>query len=212
MFHSAHTHIMRAAKECCRRMFFARLPTFTASASIIFWNEPIKRTKTTADAVVFFFEERGERSNAAPFTHHPSKGGERSNAAGTHRSPPPDYRRSRATECARLRVVTNSSDSWRSHVHRTHTAQRVQPFKPQTANANFLWVGLREGYLFSKKRYPSLVRAAPAALPPPRPSREGSKQKGSPLRLPFLRFGHSTVTDFARLRGLSISHPRWSAI
>ena len=35
---------------------------------------------------------------------------------------------------ARLRVVTTRRDSWRSHVHRTHTAQRVQPFKLQTRN------------------------------------------------------------------------------
>ena len=57
---------------------------------------------------------------------------------------------------ARLLDVSNRRDSWRSHVHRTHTAQRVQLFKLQTANVNFLWEGLREGYLFSKKRYPSL--------------------------------------------------------
>ena len=44
---------MKAAKECCRRMFCARSLIFMASASIIFWNELIKRTKTTADAVVF---------------------------------------------------------------------------------------------------------------------------------------------------------------
>ena len=35
---------------------------------------------------------------------------------------------------ARLIVVTTRRDSWRSHVHRTHTAQRVQLFKLQTAN------------------------------------------------------------------------------
>ena len=35
---------------------------------------------------------------------------------------------------ARLRVVSNSRSSWRSHVHRTHTAQRVQSFKLQSAN------------------------------------------------------------------------------
>ena len=29
----------------------------------------------------------------------------------------------------RLIVVTTRRDSWRSHVHRTHTAQRVQSFK-----------------------------------------------------------------------------------
>ena len=35
---------------------------------------------------------------------------------------------------ARLRLVTTRRDSWRSHVHRTNTAQRVQLFKLQTAN------------------------------------------------------------------------------
>ena len=35
---------------------------------------------------------------------------------------------------ARLQAVTTRRDSWRSHVHRTHTAQRVQLFKLQTAN------------------------------------------------------------------------------
>ena len=119
-------------------------------------------------------------------------GGERSNASDVHRSPPPDYRHSRATECARLRVVTNSSDSWRSHVHRTYTAQRVQPFKPHSANANFLWVGLREGYLFSKKRYPSLVRAAPAsaASPPLLPRGEQTKRKPSQASFSQLRSLH----------------------
>ena len=35
---------------------------------------------------------------------------------------------------ARLRVVTRRRDSWRSHVHRTYIAQRVQLFELQTAN------------------------------------------------------------------------------
>ena len=35
---------------------------------------------------------------------------------------------------ARLRVVTKRRDSWRSHVHRTYIAQRVQLFKIETAN------------------------------------------------------------------------------
>ena len=35
---------------------------------------------------------------------------------------------------ARLQAVTTRRDSWRSHVHRTHTAQRVQSFKLQSAN------------------------------------------------------------------------------
>ena len=37
-------------------------------------------------------------------------------------------------------------------------AQRVQLFKLQARNVNFLWEGVREGYLFLKKRYPSLIR------------------------------------------------------
>ena len=36
--------------------------------------------------------------------------------------------------------------------------QAEQLFKIETANINFLWEGLREGYLFLKKRYPSLIR------------------------------------------------------
>ena len=51
------------------------------------------------------------------------------------RSLPPRGRHSRLTivrrSCKRSRLA---EDSWRSHVHRTHTAQRVQLFKLQTRN------------------------------------------------------------------------------
>ena len=96
-----------------------------------------------------------------------------------HRSLPPDDRHTRATECARLRAVTNSRNSWRSHVHRTCTAQRVQPFKIGTANAGGRGErpspfsgGSKGGILFGK-RIPPLpgsgaqrrtINAAPAAL------------------------------------------------
>ena len=36
--------------------------------------------------------------------------------------------------------------------------QALQLFKLLACNENFLWEGIREGYLFSKKRYPSLIR------------------------------------------------------
>ena len=36
--------------------------------------------------------------------------------------------------------------------------QALQLFELLACNVNFLWEGLREGYLFSKKRYPSLIR------------------------------------------------------
>ena len=35
---------------------------------------------------------------------------------------------------ARLQDVTKHRDSWRSHVHRTYIAQRMQSFKPKAAN------------------------------------------------------------------------------
>ena len=36
--------------------------------------------------------------------------------------------------------------------------QALQLFELLACNVNFLWEGAREGYLFSKKRYPSLIR------------------------------------------------------
>ena len=51
------------------------------------------------------------------------------------RSLPPSNRHSRLTIVRRgCCQITTRRDSWRSHVHRTHTAQRVQPFKLQTRN------------------------------------------------------------------------------
>ena len=63
---------------------------------------------------------------------------------------------------ARLKTVTNRRDSWRSHVHRTHTAQRVQSFKNKTRNvggrgglpSSFL-LGVQKGdILFRKREWP----------------------------------------------------------
>ena len=62
---------------------------------------------------------------------------------------------------ARLRPVSTRRDSWRSHVHRTYTAQRVQSFKLQTANVRgqgarplaFLW-GFQRGYSLWKENTP----------------------------------------------------------
>ena len=48
---------------------------------------------------------------------------------------PPSKRHSRLTTVRRgCCQVATRRDSWRSHVHRTHTAQRVQPFKPKSRN------------------------------------------------------------------------------
>ena len=81
---------------------------------------------------------------------------------------------------ARLIVVTIRRDSWRSHVHRTRTAQRVQSFKLQTANVRgqgarplaFSW-GFK-GDILSRERTsplsrcgekPQPLRAAPPSAP-----------------------------------------------
>ena len=66
---------------------------------------------------------------------------------------------------ARLRVVSNSRSSWRSHVHRTLTAQRVQSFKLQSANVGgrgarplVFFSGVQGGYSLSRKRVSPLLR------------------------------------------------------
>ena len=125
----------------------------------------------------------GERSNAAR-PPSPLKRRRAKQCRRPHRSPPPIYRHTRATECARLRVVTTRRDSWRSHVHRTSTAQRVQPFELQARNVGGrggrpspFSGGSKGGILFGK-RIPPLPRAAPSALPSPAPSK-GENQKGA---------------------------------
>ena len=51
------------------------------------------------------------------------------------RSPPPSKRHSRLTIVRRgCKTVTIRRDSWRSHVHRTYIAQRVQLFDLQAVN------------------------------------------------------------------------------
>ena len=67
---------------------------------------------------------------------------------------------------ARLRVVTKRRDSWRSHVHRTYIAQRVQLFKIETPNVRgrggrplvLSLGGLKGGYSLSEKENIPLCR------------------------------------------------------
>ena len=77
------------------------------------------------------------------------------------RSLPPSKRHSRLTIVRRGCDLSRlAEDSWRSHVHRTHTAQRVQSFKLQTHNVRgrggrplvpFSWGGVRGDVLFPRK-------------------------------------------------------------
>ena len=75
---------------------------------------------------------------------------------------------------ARLRLVTTRRDSWRSHVHRTYTAQRVQLFKPKTGNGNLSLGGFKGGYSLSRKRVSPFC---------PFPMPGGGNERGSPLLL-----------------------------
>ena len=67
--------------------------------------------------------------------------------------------------------------------------QALQLFNLFACNGNFLWEGEREGYLFSKKRYPSLSRA-PCTV-------QGTKgppaNAGGPFLSPFGKSGYLLV-------------------
>jgi len=96
------------------------------------------------------------------------------------RSLPPCYRHSRLTI---VRRGCNRRDSWRSHVHRTYIAQRVQPFKLQTVNVGGRGAlpspfsgGFKGGILFGK-RIPPLV--------PRRARRSPSRARAGKSRHPF---------------------------
>ena len=63
--------------------------------------------------------------------------------------------------------------------------QAPQLFEQLACNANFLWEGVREGYLFFKKRYPSLI------IEPLR----GAGNKCSAVALPY--YFYSALGSFA---------------
>ena len=96
------------------------------------------------------------------------------------RSPPPSKRHSRLTIVRRgCKTVTIRRDSWRSHVHRTYIAQRVQPFKLQTRNVRgqgaeplaFSW-GSKGAILSRERMAPLSVQRHRRCLSLPRRARE----------------------------------------
>ena len=120
---------------------------------------------------------------------------------------PPSKRHSRLTTVRRgCCQVATRRDSWRSHVHRTHTAQRVQPFKLQTANAGGRgalpspFSGDSKGVFSSEREYPLWCRGAHAALPPAL-----TREKVQPFRaiLPSARRAESTCAP----AGAKNEHP-----
>ena len=83
---------------------------------------------------------------------------------------PPSKRHSRLTTVRRgCCQVATRRDSWRSHVHRTYTAQRVQSFKLQTRNVRgqgaeslaFSWGS--KGAILSRERMAPFIRLPCAA-------------------------------------------------
>ena len=110
--------------------------------------------------------------------------GERSNAAFRRQSAAEGTSHAPHDSKARLQDVTKRRDSWRSHVHRTHTAQRVQLFELQTANvggrgalpSSFL-LGCKGDILFLRKRI------SPFAASPHGVGKRSSASRYSPCAL-----------------------------
>ena len=114
----------------------------------------------------------------------------RQKAASAAMPPPPPQSAARLPSLAPHEVGRgcnmnrHAEDSWRSHVHRTYTAQRVQSFKIGTANAGgrggtplaFLW-GIKRGYSLRKENTP-FVSCSASRRCLPRPVR--GNQKGIP--------------------------------
>ena len=111
------------------------------------------------------------------------------------RSLPPSKRHSRLTivrrGCNRERLA---EDSWRSHVHRTYIAQRVQLFKLQTRNVGgrgglpspFSW-GSKGDILFGKRISPLTAHSHANGRHPPQrfalpPRAPTGRARNSPLR------------------------------
>ena len=103
---------------------------------------------------------------------------------------------------ARLIVVTTRRDSWRSHVHRTHTAQRVQLFELQTANVGGrgglpspFSGGFKGGILFGK-RIPPLV---------PRRARRSPSRASAGKRMQRCRAAIESPAPYRRKKGAALS-------
>ena len=90
--------------------------------------------------------------------------GERSNVAFRKQSAAEKTSLAPHDSKARLLLVTSSRGSWRSHVHRTYIAQRVQFFELQTANVRgqgarplaFSW-GIKRGPFSHVREWPPLT-------------------------------------------------------
>ena len=106
-----------------------------------------------------------EKCAVIPVYRQSHQCGERSNAAFGRQSAAKQTSHAPHDSKARLQHATKRRGSWRSHVHRTYIAQRVQLFKIKTANVRgqgvrplaFLW-GFQRGYSLWKENTPFVSR------------------------------------------------------
>ena len=107
---------------------------------------------------------------------------------------------------ARLRAVTSSRDSWRSHVHRARLRSACSSSSTRPAmsgvegDAPCLSLGDSKGVFSSEREYPLWCRGAHAALPPAL-----TREKVQPFRaiLPSARRAESTCAP----AGAKKEHP-----
>ena len=126
----------------------------------------------------------------------------------------PDKRHSRLTivrrGCNRCRIAGIHAKPCTPHPHCAARAV-IQAANCQCRGVEggsprpFSW-GCKGDILFREREYP--LSRVPHTVWGIIECACGRKKRSTFRVLPF----YSTVTDFARLRGLSISHPRWSAI
>ena len=102
---------------------------------------------------------------------------------------------------ARLRAVTSSRDSWRSHVHRARLRSACSSSSTRPAmsgvegDAPCLSLGDSKGVFSSKREYPLWCRGAHAA-PPPALAREN---QGTPLEKGVKKTRHLCGRSFSEL-------------
>ena len=102
---------------------------------------------------------------------------------------------------ARLRAVTSSRDSWRSHVHRARLRSACSSSSTRPAmsgvegDAPCLSLGDSKGVFSSKREYPLWCRGAHAA-PPPALAREN---QGTPLEKGVKKTRHICGRSFSEL-------------
>ena len=106
---------------------------------------------------------------------------------------------------ARLRVVTNSRGSWRSHVHRTRLRSACSsssyrlPMLGVEGNSPRLSLGDSKGVFSSEREYPLWCRGAHAALP----SRASAGIRSSPFGLQHFRASGAKVVQIVNMGYLS---------